>query len=296
MEAREIRQLKNDVKYKNDAVKELRKEVDVLTKMMEAKDDAIQRAVRAKEESEERALEMDGELKRMKKKEKRWAHEKKRLTSERDAASDEADRLNQQLLEQTGSASNAMNGSMEDVVRLHNQVSEYRKEILKLKEDGKGFQNVVKAKDEALEEMQKEVDEAKSVHARYQESQNVIADLNRQVKELTEQVGGEHEMSLQKDGEAGEVKKLLEAKTVEAEEVLNKLKDCEKKLAGAIQERARVEQERSEAVSKMAEAVKRMEEVNMAEARRRFLIVEMVLRSCDDDILGRGLQEWNMVA
>jgi len=244
----QVKQLESDIKVKNRRIKELLEETKVAEKLLLAKDEIIEKAERHKEDSEERSLSLEVQLKSLKKSCQKLEKDKERLTGELDKANEEADALNQ-ALQQEGRTAKGRGGSLEDVANLQNKLYESRTEIKKLKDENKSLRNVIAAKDGAIEEGMKQVEEAREANARKREDQNIILDLKRQLKRMEEELGGEHRFATMTEQEAEDLKARLASKEMELEEALD------------IIERGREEVEEArilkhESVKKIAEATK----------------------------------------
>eukprot|EP00889_Picochlorum_renovo_P001612 jgi/Picre1/28642/NNA_004042.t1 len=188
-----VKDLQNELKVKKNEIKSLKKEIDVIQEQLGLKDNVIDKFASSQKQAEERALQAETELKSMKRMSKKWDEERKRLQAIADASNKEADRLNRLMLDSAGANSKVMNGSMEDVVKLRNQLAQSRKDILSLKDEIKSLENVVKAKDMAIEQGQADIESAKEANAMRKHDQNVILDLKRQLKDMEDMLGGEHQ-------------------------------------------------------------------------------------------------------
>ena len=263
-----VKDLQNELKVKKTEIKSLRKEIDVIQEQLGLKDDAIEAFVESQKQAEERALEAELELKSMKRMSKKWDEERKRLQAMADASNKEADRLNRLMLDSAGANSRVMNGSMEDVVRLRNQLSQSRKEIMSLKEEIKSLENVVRAKDRAIEQGQEDIESAKEANAMRKHDQNVILDLKRQLKDMEDVLGGEHQFGKIVEGEVEELKAALAAKQAELEQVLEVLEGQREEMTEAKKLKAEADVISMEAAQKMADAVDISEKAVAAEAQR----------------------------
>ena len=273
----QVKQLESDIKVKNRRIKELLEETKVAEKLLLAKDEIIEKTERHKEDAEERALSLEVQVKSLKKSCQKLEKEKERLTGELDKANEEADALNQ-ALQQEGRTAKGRGGSLEDVANLQNKLYESRTEIKKLKDENKGLHNMIAAKDGAIEEGMKQVEEAKEANARKREDQNIILDLKRQLKRMEEELGGEHRYAAMTEQEAEDLKARLASKEMELEEALE------------IIERGREEVEEArilkhDSLKKIAEATKSsalaMEKANiLREAERERMFTNILLVLC----------------
>jgi chromosome segregation ATPase len=263
-----LKDLQNEIKSQQREIKGLKKEIDVLQEQVKVKDELIESWTAKERLLEERALEAETEVKSWKKRSKKWDEERRRLQAETDAANSEADRLNQSMLASAGNNSKAMNGSMEDVVRLHNQLSESRKDIHRLKDEIKSLENMIKAKDAAIEEGQAQIEMAVEANAMRQHDQNIIIDLNRQIKDLQEQLGGEHQYGKLAESEIGEIRNALAQKDAEMEELLEALEGQREEVREAKELKAHADSLIAQAAEKMARSVQISEKAVAAEAER----------------------------
>lgn len=263
-----VKDLQNELKVKKNEIKSLKKEIDVIQEQLGLKDNVIEKFASSQKQAEERALQAETELKSMKRMSKKWDEERKRLQAIADASNEEADRLNRLMLDSAGANSKVMNGSMEDVVKLRNQLAQSRKDILSLKDEIKSLENVVKAKDMAIEQGQADIESAKEANAMRKHDQNVILDLRRQLKDMEDMLGGEHQFGKIVEGEVEELKAALAAKQAELEEVLEVLEGQREEMVEAKRLKAEADAISMEAAQKMADAVDISEKAVAAEAER----------------------------
>ncbi|KAI8106472.1 hypothetical protein M9435_001016 [Picochlorum sp. BPE23] len=263
-----VKDLQNELKVKNNEIKSLKKEINVVQEQLGLKDNVIDKFASSQKQAEERALQAETELKSMKRMSKKWDEERKRLQAIADASNKEADRLNRLMLDSAGANSKVMNGSMEDVVKLRNQLAQSRKDILSLKDEIKSLENVVKAKDMAIEQGQADIESAKEANAMRKHDQNVILDLKRQLKDMEDMLGGEHQFGKIVEGEVEELKAALARKQAELEEVLEVLEGQREEMVEAKKLKAEADAISMEAAQKMADAVDISEKAVAAEAER----------------------------
>lgn len=263
-----LNDLKNQIKLHEKTIKKLEKEINVQKSQLEVKDEVIGKAEGTVKILEENALASETEIKSLRKNKKKWDEERKRLLAQMDAANDEADRLNQLMIEYAGNNSEVMNGSMEDTVRLHNQLSQARKEIQNLRGEIKSLENLIKAKDDALELHASEFAKVEETMASKKADQNTIADLKRQVEELKLELGGEHRYGKMADSEIDSIRAALADKETELEAAMEKLDSQREQIQDAKRVKAKADELMAAASEKMAQAVAMMERTVAAESER----------------------------
>lgn len=263
-----LNDLKNQIKLNEKTIRRLEKEIVVQKSQLEVKDDVIEKSEGKVRILEENLLASETEIKFLQKNKKKWDEERKRLQAQVDAANNEADRLNQRMIEYAGSNSDVMNGSMEDTVRLHNQLSQARKDIQSLRGEVKGLENLVKAKDDALEQHALEFAKVEETMASKKEDQNTIVDLKRQIDELRSELGGEHKYGKMAESEIDAIRASLAEKEEELDAALEKLDAQREQIIEAKRLKAEADQLMVAASTKMAEAVSISERAVAAEAER----------------------------
>jgi len=264
----EVKKLRSELRAKATEANDLAVEVRTLQSMIAAKDAAIEAAEGRRAALEEQALQLQGEAAEMRRAATKWELERKRLRAEAAAANAEADRLNQLMLSSAGDNSRVMNGSMEDVVRLHNQLAEARKEIKRLKDDVKGANNVIAAKDAAIDQMQGEIGAAREANAARRDDQNIILDLRRQLAEAHEQLGGEKRLGHIVETEIEDLKAALAAKNEELANSVGYMKSVQEELTAAQMAVAAAERAAALAKVEAANAMALAEKSKVAEAER----------------------------
>lgn len=263
--------LKNQIKLNEKTIKQLEKEIEVQKKQLKVKDEAIESAEDKARALEEHVLDIETDMKSLRQNERKWGQERKRLMAQMDAANNEADRLNQLMIEYAGNNSEVMNGSMEDAVRLHNQLSQSRRDIQTLKSEIKSLENLVKAKDDALEQHAHEFAKVEETMASKKEDQNTIADLRRQIQELRDELGGEHRYGKMTEGEIEELRSALADKTAELESAMDRIEAQKDQVQEAKLMKANASEMMAKASEKMAQAVEMCERAVAAEAERMRL-------------------------
>ena len=263
-----LNDLKNQIKLNEKTIRRLEKEIVVQKSQLEVKDDVIEKSEGKVRILEENLLASETEIKFLQKNKKKWDEERKRLQAQVDAANNEADKLNQRMIEYAGSNSDVMNGSMEDTVRLHNQLSQARKDIQSLRGEVKGLENLVKAKDDALEQHALEFAKVEETMASKNKDQNTIVDLKRQIDELRSELGGEHKYGKMAESEIDAIRASLAEKEEELEAALEKLDAQREQIIKAKRLKAEADQLMVAASTKMAEAVSISERAVAAEAER----------------------------
>ena len=261
----EINKLRSDLRNKAIEANELAVEVHTLKNMMTAKDDAIDAAEKRSALAEERALQADGELASMRRTTAKAEAERKRLQSELDAANAEADRLNQAVL--AGAHSGGTTNS-EEMVRLHNQLAEARKEMRRLKDDYRGASNIIAAKDKALEEIQAEAAAAKEAIATRGGDQNVILDLQRQLDEAQKMLGGSERLGALVEGEVVDIRAALAAREAELEGQRELMAQMQSEVTAAQEASMKADRAAAEARADAATAATVAEKARAAEAAR----------------------------
>jgi hypothetical protein len=257
--------LRNQLKSKSLEIKSLRKEVDVQREQLLDAQRELELAVSSKGLLEETLLERESSIKSLRKKCKDVEGERARLAQDLERASLEADNLNTELVRLKGGDADE---SRDDVVRLHNQLSQYRKEIVGLKGEIRGLENVIKAKDRAIDEGQVEIAKAIDANAEKQRDQNIILDLKRQLKEMGEKLGGEHEYGKLADSENEHFRSLVKSKDEEIEALLEEISNQKDEVIQAHAVRAEADKAMADAAVKMAQAVELSEKALKAEADR----------------------------
>jgi hypothetical protein len=276
----EVNKLRSDLRAKAAEGAELALEVRTLKKLMAAKDAGIEAAEAKRAEAAEAALQRDVELAAARKAAAKWQLEKQRLRAEADAANAEADRLNAAMLSASGSNSRVMNGSMEDTVKLHNQLAEARREVRRLKDDAKGSGNVVAAKDAALDLALADAAAAKAALEERRADQNVIADLRRRLGETHAALGGETRLGQLVGAEVETVKEQLERTQQELATARACVDGAAEEVAAAQEAAAAAEQRASQAAAREAEALAAVAQAKRAEAEREFSPVPLARSLC----------------
>jgi len=262
----ELNKLRSQLRSVDLEKNDLAKEIRTLLSQIATKDAAIESLESRSSAAEERALQSEGQLASSRREAVKYKSEQKRLQSELDAANADADRLNQLVLAGAGSESGG--NSMEDVVRLHNQVASQRKEINRLKEECKGATNVILAKDKALIQVEEEMAAAKEAIASRKDDQNKIRDLRRQLTEAHAKLGGSERLGLMVETEASEVKAELTTRTAQFErqqEMMAKMQGEVTTAQNAVMEAERIA---AEAKADAAAALALAERARLAEAAR----------------------------
>lgn len=231
----EVNRLRNELRVKATEATDFAMEVRTLKNLISTKDDALEAAEAARAAAEERALQREQEVATARSAAGDWQQERKRLRAQVDAANAAADRLNEQMQQKAASAGSS---SSEDKVRLLNQLTEARREILSLKDESKGFKNVLAAKDQALEQAQTETATAVAALEERRQDDNVIADLRRQLAEARQVLSNEARIAHLAAAEAEQVRQLLNAKTQELAEMQEQLESVMGDAALARQEAA----------------------------------------------------------
>lgn len=191
-------------------------------------------------------------------------NEKRELESALAKTSEEADRLHAQLQSKGGT------GDVErsEVVRLHDRISQYRKEVETLKKENGTLNTVIKAKDRAIEESEAAVAEAIEANASKRKDLNIILDLQRQLKETEDRLGGEANQNKLTDSENAHYRSLVKQKEDEIDTLLDQI-ECQKgEVLEARKVRAAADVMMAEAKAKMAESVEMSERARRAEAER----------------------------
>ena len=93
-----LNDLKNQIKLNETAIRRLEKEIAVQKSQLDVKDEVIEKAEGKVKILEESLLDNETEIKSLRKTQKKWDEERKRLLAQVDAANDEADRLNQLMI------------------------------------------------------------------------------------------------------------------------------------------------------------------------------------------------------
>jgi hypothetical protein len=262
----ELNKLRSQLRSIDLEKNDLAVEVRTLLSQIATKDAAIEALESRSTAAEERALQAEGQLASSRRETVKLESERKRLQSELDAANADADRLNQLVL--AGAGGDGGGNSMEDVVRLHNQLAAQRKEISRLKEECKGANNVIAAKDKALIQVETEIAAAKEAIASRKDDQNKIHDLQRQLTEAHAKLGGSERLGLMVETEASEVKAELTSRTAQFEkqqEMMAKMQADVTAAQTAVMEAERVA---AEAKADAAAAVALAEKARQAEAAR----------------------------
>ena len=158
--------------------------------------------------------------------------------------------------------------SSSDAVRLHDRISQYRREVESLKKENETLNTVIQAKDRAIEESEAVVAEAVEANASKRKDLNVILDLQRQLKELQERLGGEESQNKLADSENEAYRKTVEGKDDEIETLLRQIESQRGEVLEAMKVRAAADVLMAEAKAKMAESVEMTERARRAEAAR----------------------------
>ena len=158
--------------------------------------------------------------------------------------------------------------SSSDAVRLHDRISQYRREVESLKKENETLNTVIQAKDRAIEESEAVVAEAVEANASKRKDLNVILDLQRQLKELEERLGGEESQNKLADSENEAYRKTVEGKDDEIETLLRQIESQRGEVLEAMKVRAAADVLMAEAKAKMAESVEMTERARRAEAAR----------------------------
>ena len=154
------------------------------------------------------------------------------------------------------------------MVRLHDRISQYRREVESLKKENETLNTVIQAKDRAIEESEAVVAEAVEANSSKRKDLNVILDLKRQLKELQERLGGEESQNKLADSENEAYRKTVEAKDDEIETLLRQIESQRGEVLEAMKVRAAADVLMAEAKAKMAESVEMTERARRAEAAR----------------------------
>jgi chromosome segregation ATPase len=262
----ELNKLRSQLRSVDLEKNDLAKEIRTLLSQIATKDAAIEALESRSTAAEERALQSEGELASSRREAMKYKSEQKRLQTELDAANADADRLNQLVLA-GGSDENGGN-SIEDVVRLHNQLAAQRKEITRLKEECKGANNVIQAKDKALIQVEVEIAAAKEAIASRKDDQNKIRDLRRQLTEAHAKLGGSERLGLMVETEASEAKAELTTRTAQFEKQQEMMAKMQGEVTAAQTAVMEAERIAAEARADAAAAVGLAEKARLAEAAR----------------------------
>ncbi|KAH7616577.1 hypothetical protein Ndes2526B_g08666 [Nannochloris sp. 'desiccata'] len=262
----ELNKLRSQLRSVDLEKNDLAKEVRTLLSQIASKDAAIEALEYRSTAAEEQALQAEGQLASSRREALKHEKERKRLQSELDAANADADRLNQLVLAGTGGEGGG--NSMEDVVRLHNQLASQRKEIMRLKEECKGANNVIMAKDKALIQVEAEIAAAKEANASRKDDQNKIRDLRRQLTEAHAKLGGSERLGLMVETEASEVKAELTTRTAQFEKQQEMMAKMQAEVTAAQTAIMDAERIAAEAKADAAAAMALAEKARLAEAAR----------------------------
>lgn len=260
----EMNKLRSELRYKSQEVAELELEVQTLKNLIKAKDDAIETTTARVSELEERALTAEGELGSLRKATGKLEADRKRLQVELDAANREADRLSDAVV----NGGNSNGATVEEVVKLHNQLAEARKEIRKVKEDLRGANNVIAAKDKYLDEIADEVESAKMANIRRKDDLNAITDLKRQLKEAQNRLDGSERMGSVSESEILAVRAQLGAARAELEAQRGIMAQMQIDTMNAQDAMGRAERIAAEAKADAEMAITVADKARMAEAAR----------------------------
>ena len=258
--------LRNRVKSHALEIKELTREIDVTKEQLEACENELAKSVGSRAALENRLLEQEAAYNELNSLMKKSREEKRELVAELEKTSAEADRLNSLLHATGGSMSSSDDRS--DVVRLHDRISQYRKEVEGLKKENETLNGIIKAKDRVIEESESAVAAAEEANASKRADLNVILDLKRQLKEMEERLGGEESQNKLADSENEHYRKMVGRKDEEIEALRDEIESQRSDVLNAQKLRAAADVLKAEAAAKMAEAVEMSEKARKAEADR----------------------------
>ncbi len=258
--------LRNRVKNHALEVKELTREVDVTKGQLEACEHELAKSIGSRAALENRLLDQEAAYNELKSLNKNLKEENRQLEANLEKTSAEADRLNSRLHAQGGSTSRSDDRG--DIVRLHDRISQYRKEVEGLKKENETLNGIIKAKDRVIEVSESAVAAAEEANASKQADLNVILDLKRQLKEVKERLGGEESQNKLADSENEQYRKVVGQKDEEIEALRDEIESQRNDVMNAQKSRAAADVLMAEAAAKKAEAVELSEKARKAEAER----------------------------
>lgn len=257
--------LRNQAKSHALEIKELTREIGVTRKQLEACEKELSREIESRSALENSLLEQEASYNELKHACKTLRDEKRALEAELAKTGAEADRLNAMLHSKGGSVSS---DDRSEIVRLHDRISQYRREVDGLKKESETLNSIIKAKDRVIEESEAAVAEAAEANASKRNDLNVILDLKRQLKEMNERLGGEENQNRLADSENEHYRKLVQSKNEEIESLLEQIENQRGEVVEARKMQAAADVLMAEATVRMAESVEMSEKARKAEADR----------------------------
>ena len=247
-------------------VKELKREVNVTKERLEACESELAKSAGSNAALENRILEQEAAGNELHSQLKKLKDEKRALVAEVSKISQEADRLNALVHAKSGSVSSS--DARSDVVRLHDRVSQYRKEVDGLRKEVVTLNGIIKAKDLVISQSESAVAAAAEANSSKRTDLNVILDLKRQLKEMEERLGGEESQNKLADGENEHYRMVVGRKDEEIEVLMDQIESQRNDVLDARKAQAAADILMAEAAAKMAESVEMSERARKAEAGR----------------------------
>ena len=260
----ELNKLRSELRSKTQETAELDLEVQTLKNLIKAKDEVIEKQMVKTTELEDRALTAEGELGSLKKSSSKLEAERRKLKADLEVANREADRLSDAMVAGTGSSG----ATVEEVVKLHNQLAEARKEIRKVKEDLRGANNVIAAKDKYLDEVDEELQAAKEANIKRKDDLNMITDLKRRLREAENKLDSSERLGSVADSEVVVMRAQLAAAQAELEAQRGIMSQMQLDTLNAQDAMGRAERMAAEAKADAEMAITAADKARMAETAR----------------------------